>query len=318
MISLTRTEIEALIDLPRTALMIEDAYRATSLGQVNLPPVGHITFPQQNADCHIKFGHLQGAPTFVIKVAKGFPNNQDKELQTGNGLVLVMSADTGQVEAVLHDEMVLTDIRTGLGGAIASRLLARKDSKRILVVGTGPQAQRQIEAHAALLSNKMSFEVWGRNAERADSLVARLAPICDIARAINLETAVQQADIVVTATGSAVPLIMSDWVNAGTHITAVGADAPGKQELDIALVGRADILAVDLVAQCLDHGEESHAAKEGLIAAQDLQEIGRLLSISTPIRTDAMQITIADLTGIAAQDIAMANSVLAAWSDKAT
>lgn len=318
MISLTRTEIEALIDLPRTALMIEDAYRATSLGQVNLPPVGHITFPQQNADCHIKFGHLQGAPTFVIKVATGFPNNQDKELQIGNGLVLVMSADTGQVEAVLHDEMVLTDIRTGLGGAIASRLLARTDSKRILVVGTGPQAQRQIEAHAALLSNTMSFEVWGRNTERADSLVARLAPICDIAPAINLETAVRRADIVVTATGSAVPLIMSDWVNAGTHITAVGADAPGKQELDIALVGRADILAVDLVAQCLDHGEVSHAAKEGLIAAQDLQEIGRLLSISTPIRTDAMQITIADLTGIAAQDIAMANSVLAAWSDKAT
>ncbi|MGJ8531226.1 MAG: ornithine cyclodeaminase family protein [Alphaproteobacteria bacterium] len=318
MISLSRSEIEALIDLPQAAIRIEDAYRAASLGHVNLPPVGHITFPQHNADCHIKYGHLTGKPTFVIKIATGFPNNRDKGLQTGNGLVLVMSAENGQVEAVLHDEMVLTDIRTGLGGAIASRLLARKDSKRVLIVGSGQQARRQIEAHVALLANTAAFEVWGRNAEQADKLVARLASICDIARAIDLETAVRQADIIVTATGSTVPLIMSDWVNEGTHITAVGADAPGKQELDIALVHRADVLAVDLFAQCLDHGEVSHAAKEGLIAAQDLQEIGGLLSTSTQARANAMQITIADLTGIAVQDIAMANSVLSAWSDKAT
>jgi ornithine cyclodeaminase len=315
MINLTRQEIEALINLPRAALMIEDAYRATSLGHVNLPPVGHIAFPEQYADCHIKYGHLKGARTFVIKVATGFPNNQVRGHQTGNGLVLVMSADKGQVEAVLHDEMVLTDIRTGLGGAIVSRLLARGDSERILVVGTGPQAQRQIEAHAALLPGAMSFEVWGRNAERANSLVARLAPTCDITRAVDLEAAVRQADIIVTATGSTVPLIVSDWVNAGTHITAVGADAPGKQELDVALVGRAGVLAMDHIGQCLDHGEVSHAAKVGLINAEDLQEIGTLLSGPVPARIDATQITIADLTGIAAQDIAMANAVLSACSD---
>ncbi len=87
----------------------------------------------------------------MIKVATGFPQNNAKGLPVGNGLVLVLSAKTGLVEAVLHYEMMLTDIRTGIGGAIASRALARSNSRTALVIGTGPQARRQIEAHAALM-----------------------------------------------------------------------------------------------------------------------------------------------------------------------
>lgn len=313
MISLNRTEIEALIDLPAAVPLIEDAYRAASLGQISLPPVGHLTFPDQEADCHIKYGHVNGDATFVIKVATGFPLNGASGLPTGNGLVLVLSAQTGAVEAVLHDEMILTDIRTGLGGAIASRLLARKDSKRILVVGTGPQAQRQIEAHAALLSGPVTFGLWGRDADRAQAVVAQHAAHCQITVAPDLEAACRQADIIITATGATAPLIHSDWVQAGTHITAVGADAPGKQELDPALVSRADVLAVDLASQCLDHGEVSHAARAGLIHVTDVQEFGAILATPDLGRSTAEQITIADLTGLAAQDIAMANAVLSAW-----
>lgn len=312
MISLTRTEIEALIDFTAAAQAVEAAYCATSLGQVNLPPVGHITFPQR-ADCHIKYGHMAGDPTFVIKIATGFPQNEARGLPGGNGLVLVLSAETGMVEAMLHDEMVLTDIRTGIGGAIASRALARADSKAILVLGTGPQARRQIEAHAALMPD-VSFQVWGRNAARRDELIAGLGPQIEVLPANDLEAAAQQADIVITATGSTAPILQSDWVRAGTHITAVGADAPGKQELEVSLVARADILTVDLVSQCLDHGEMSHAAAKGLITGDDLQELGALLSGNGRCRESESQITIADLTGIAAQDIAMANTVLVAFN----
>lgn len=317
MINLNRVEIEALIDLKNAVNAIEDAFRATSLGLINLPPVGHIAFPVQGADCHIKYGHVKGASTFVIKVATGFPNNGEKGLGTGNGLVLVMSAETGQVEAVLHDEMVLTDIRTGIAGAIATRLLARRDSKRILVVGTGPQAEWQIKAHSALSVEPITFHIWGRNVAKTKSVVAGLTSTCDVKHAEDLEGAVRQADVIVTVTGSTVPLIQSEWVSAGTHITAVGADAPGKQELDPALVGRADVLAVDLVSQCLDHGEVCHAAALGTIRSASLQEIGALLSGSATGRTDPSQITIADLTGIAAQDIAMANFVLSEWQRQA-
>lgn len=310
MITLTRSEIEALIDFDAAAQAIKAAYVVTSLGQVNLPPVGHITFAQ-GADCHIKYGHMAGDANFVIKVATGFPENDAKGLPSGNGLVLVLSAVTGMVEAMLHDEMMLTDIRTGIGGAIASRALARADSRVALVVGTGPQARRQIEAHAALMPN-LSFQVWGRTSTKVDDLIADLAPHIGVKRAYDLEDATRSADVVITATGSKSPILKLDWVQPGTHITAVGADAPGKQELEIGLVARADVLAVDLVAQCLDHGEVSHAAAKGLITADDLHEIGTLLNGTSLGRVDDSKITITDLTGIAAQDIAMANTVLAA------
>ncbi len=313
MISLTRSQLEANIELHKAAQAIEAAYRATSLGTVNLPPVGHITFPG-NADCHIKYGHMAGDENFVIKVATGFPQNTAIGLQSGNGLVVVLSAKTGQVEAVLHDEMMLTDIRTGIGGAIASRLLAREDSKRLLVVGTGEQARWQIRCHKALLPQLKNFSVWGRNIARATKVVEDLSADLSIYLEPDLEQAVQQADIVVTATGSQQAFLAMNWVQAGTHITAVGADAPGKQELDADLIARADLLAVDLASQCLDHGEISHAAEVGRIRVDDLKEIGAILNDPDLGRTDPAQITIADLTGIAAQDIAIANAVLAEWS----
>lgn len=314
MIILTRSEIEALIDFDAAAKAIEAAYVATSLGHVNLPPIGHITFPA-GADCHIKYGHMTGDPNFVIKVATGFPDNDAIGLSSGNGLVLVLSAQTGAVKAMLHDEMMLTDIRTGIGGAIASRALARADSRVALVLGTGPQARRQIEAHAALLPN-LSFQIWGRNPAKVDALIADMTLQFDVQPALDIETATQHADIIITATGSSKPIVQSAWVQSGTHITAVGADAPGKQELDMTLVVRADILAVDSISQCLDHGEVSHAAAEGLINPKDLQEVGMLLSGEGRPRENESQITIADLTGIAAQDIAMANTVLATWNTR--
>ena len=315
MISLTRPEIEALIDLKAAARAIDHAFRAASLGEVTLPPVGHITFPEHAGDCHIKYGHMKGDRNFVIKVATGFTRNDQRGFPNGNGVVLVISAETGAVQAMLHDEMVLTDIRTGLGGAIASRTLARPDSRAALIVGTGPQARRQIEAHAALMPD-LSFRVWGRDADKVAMLIADMSAYCEVTPVPDLPAATPQADIIVTATGSTTPILASDWVQPGTHITAVGADAPGKQELDVALIARADVLAVDLASQCLDHGEISRAAQSGLIESGDLIEIGTLLSTPERGRTNERQITIADLTGIAAQDIAMANAVLAAWGDQ--
>ena len=262
MISLTRNEIESLIDLPQTVQALEAAYLASSQGNFNLPPVGHIAFAN-GADCHIKYGHMKGDSVFVIKIATGFPQNSIHGLPSGNGLVLVLSAHTGQVEAMLHDEMVLTDIRTGLGGAIASRSLARRDSQNVLVAGTGEQARRQIEAHNTILPGSLSFKVWGRDATKAKALVNDLAQGIEATQVDDLETATRASDIVITATGATAPVIKSDWVQPGTHITAVGADAPGKQELDIKLINRADIVAVDLVSQCIDHGEISHASRAG-------------------------------------------------------
>jgi ornithine cyclodeaminase/alanine dehydrogenase-like protein (mu-crystallin family) len=312
MVILDHKQIEELIDLDVAGAAIEAAYIAASNGEVTLPPVGHITFPDVAGDCHIKYGHVKGDPSFVIKIATGFPHNAQSGLPTGNGMSLVMSAQTGVVQAVLHDEMVMTDIRTGLGGAIATKCLARSDSKRVLIVGTGPQAMRQIESHIALIGDRLSFEVWGRSAAKAQSVVCALQPKCKSTVADDLAAATRKADIVVTATGSTAPLIKDAWVGEGTHITAVGADAPGKQELETRLISRADVLVADSIDQCLDHGEMSHAFGQELISRQNVVEIGTTLSGATLGRTNATQLTIADLTGIAAQDIAIAHVVLKA------
>ena len=312
MIILDRAQIEDLIDLEIAGQAIAAAYIGASRGHVNLPAVGHITFPDRSADCHIKYGHVQGDPNFVIKVATGFPQNAETGLPTGNGVSLVMSAQTGAVNAVLHDQMLLTDIRTGLGGAIATKNLARADSRRVLVVGTGPQALRQIQSHIALIGDHLTFEVWGRSNAKAQAVVAAMTGKCAIAVAPDLEAAACKADIIVTATGSNTPLIKDEWVNSGTHVTALGADAPGKQELETNLVARADVLVADSSAQCLDHGEFCHAFGTAKILATQVSELGLVLSGDVRGRTDPAQISIADLTGIAAQDIAIANVVLAA------
>jgi len=313
MVILDRGQIEGLIDLAVASPAIRAAYIAASRGQVTLPPVGHITFPDHAADCHIKYGHRAGDPHFVIKIATGFPHNDNAGVPTGNGVSLVMSARTGAVLAMLHDEMLMTDIRTGLGGAIASAALARADSRRVLVVGTGPQAIRQIQSHVALIGDHLTFDVWGRAPVKAQAVADALRDVCRVAVAGSLQEAAQAADIIVTATGSTQPLIRDAWVGPGTHITAVGADAPGKQELETSLVARADLLVADSRAQCCDHGELSHAVRDGLVPASALAEIGTILANTTPARTDDSHITIADLTGIAAQDIAIAGTVLDAY-----
>ena len=310
MIILNRREIELLIDLPKMAKAVEEAYLSASTGKVKLPPVGHIAFPDLSADCHIKYGHLDGQANFVIKVATGFPQNSEKGQPTGNGLVLVMSALTGEVCALLHDEMLLTDVRTGLGGAIASRTLARSDAKKFLIVGTGSQVRWQIEAHKTLMPQLTHFELWGRNTERAHQAVSKVLNIGEVLVATDLKQAVQKADVIVTATGSTQPVIRSGWVKDGAHITAIGADAPGKQELDVELVARAECLVVDLVSQCVDHGEVFHAISSQLVDQSRLVEIGQVLENPTLGRVNDTQVTIADLTGIAAQDIAISNALL--------
>lgn len=314
MINLSRQQIEALMDHGQAARLIEDAYRATSLGKVNLPPVGHIMFRDHDGDCHIKYGHVEGDPVFVIKVATGFYGNAANGLPSGNGISLVLSAHTGAVKAVLHDEMCMTDFRTAVGGAIATRVLSRPDAQRITVVGTGVQARRQIEAHARLMPDRqLEFQVWGRSVERAALVTEELSGLeLPVAATKDLEEACRGCDIIVTTTASTTPVIQQDWVRPGTHITAVGADAPGKQELDTRLVARADRLIVDLRSQCLDHGEVATAAQAGLVEADQLVELGDVLDQRSPGRTEDEQITIADLTGIAAQDIAMARMVVSA------
>lgn len=307
MIQLSRSQIEALVSVDaETAEAVRDAYRAISDGRANLPPVGYLGFPEAHGDCHIKYGHIAGDAVFAVKIASGFYDNPAKGLPSSTGVVLVFSALTGQMEALLADEGYLTDLRTGLGGAVASLALCRPDARRFLIVGSGTQAYwlaRSLQS----LAPKAEIAIWGRNPDRAGALCARLD---GVTVAPDLESACRAADVILTATPAAAPLVRADWIRPGCHITAIGADSPGKQELETALVARAQLRVADSLSQCLDHGEFAHAHAAGLIGPDHCVELGAILSGAAAGRQGPDDITVADLTGLATQDIAMARSVL--------
>lgn len=312
MIQLSRAEIEQLVTVDEgTVAAVRDAYVAIVDGRGNVPPVGHIAFPAANGDCHIKYGHIAGDPIFAVKIAAGFYDNPARGLPSSTGIILAISAETGEVRAILNDEGYLTDLRTGIGGAVATLALARADAANVLIVGTGIQARYQSRALAALAGRPLSFRIWGRLGEKAQAIVAELKRDgLDASVAPDLEAACGEADIIITTTPSTEPLVRSDWVRPGTHITAMGADGPGKQELETALVARADVRVADMKTQSLGHGEFSHALSAGLIGSDDCIELGGVLAGTLQGRRSDENITIADLTGVATQDIAMARTVL--------
>ncbi|SDG31848.1 ornithine cyclodeaminase family protein [Sulfitobacter delicatus] len=313
MIDLNKSQIQDCFDLQTAARAIENAYIASAEGRVQAPPVTYLGFEDANGDCHVKTGHVQGTEGFVIKVATGFYDNPAKGLPSSNGLNLMFSATTGAPLAILRDEGWLTDMRTGLGGAIASRALGVDGFKGVLIVGTGLQCRFQARCLQALIpERKLSFTICGRDAAKAETACAELqGDGLSANTATDLEAATRAAQVVITTTPAKMPLIQREWVTPGTHITAVGADSPGKQELATDLVAAADLLVCDLAAQSLHHGEFARAEAEGR-RADEVIALGHILSGAHPGRADNKQITIADLTGLAVQDAAISLAVLEA------
>jgi ornithine cyclodeaminase len=313
---LRESEIRHLLD-PRACLgAIEAAFAAYSTGRADLPAVIQLNVPEQHAEIHVKAGHLHGGPFFAVKVASGFPGNAALGLPAGGGLVMVFDAKTGAPAAILFDHGYITDLRTGLAGAVAAQHLARRDAAVAAILGTGAQARHQAGA-LALVRTLRELRIWGRDPAKTQACAAELAADpalgghCRVVAAASAEAAIVGADIVVTATASRAPLVRAAWVAPGTHITAVGSDQADKQELDPALVARADVLVADSRPQCLRLGEIHHAVAAGLIGEQDIDaEIGEIVAGLKPGRRTPSDITLCDLTGIGVQDVAAATVVL--------
>ena len=241
---------------------------------------------------------------WVIKIAGG------PHTQPSNGMMIVISTKTGEPVVLLQDNGYLTQLRTAVAGLISAKFLAPKTVSAIGIIGTGEQARIQLE----LLKNWTSCRdvyVWGRSPKKTaqykqDMLKTgfrvQVAPdIVDITNKCNL---------IITTTCTPTPVVSALDIRPGTHITAIGADAPGKHELDPALFKKADIVVVDSKSQCIDHGDTHQAYSQGLIVEKDLIELGKIIANPSLGRAHQDQITITDLTGIAVQDIQIAKAVL--------
>lgn len=302
-----RQQVEGAVDREALIAALEGGFAAYSKGEVNVPPVGYLGFDDPPGDVHIKYGHRKGDEVFVIKVASGFYDNPKIGLASGNGLMLVFSARTGAPVAALIDESALTDLRTAAAGAVAAKHLAPKSVRAIGIVGGGVQARLQLDFLRHVTACRRAL-VWARNraqaeALRVDGFEIEVAPsVAELAR---------QCNLIVTTTPARAPLLFAADVQPGTHITAVGADAPGKQELDAELFRKAQVRAVDSRSQCFDHGDSFHALEAGLVKEADFVELGEVIAQRSRGRTGEEQITIADLTGLAMQDIEIAKLVYA-------
>lgn len=290
---------------------IEEGFVAYSDGKCVIPPIGELNFDEPKGDVHIKYGYVRGDEFYVVKIASGFYDNPALGLPSGNGLMLLFLQRTGELAAVLLDDAHLTDIRTAAAGAVVAKHLAPSVVSRIGVLGTGVQARLQLEYLRDVVDCREAL-VWGRNTERAQQLAQDM-----VEKGFRVGVAAQptevaaECDLIVTTTPAESPLLERAAIRPGTHITAVGSDTPAKQELDSAILGAADLVVADSIEQCLERGEISHALRSGEIQESELVELGTLIAGRAPGRQHDEQITIADLTGVAVQDVKIASAVLA-------
>lgn len=306
-VELPRIE-EALKGLDPIAA-IADGFVAYSRGRVVVPPVGELIFRDPPGDVHIKYGFIEGDDFYVVKIASGFYHNAARGLPPNSGLMLMFRQKTGELECILLDEGHLTNVRTAAAGAVAAKALAPSRVERIGIFGTGVQGRMQLEYTAPLVDCR-DVVVWGRSedalAAYKDSMGA-LGFTVETTRDAGVVAAA--CNLIITATPAMSPLLQNSDVRPGTHITAVGSDTPDKRELDPAILGRADVVVADSISQCLERGEIFHAIEAGVLARDRLVELGNVIADPLLGRTSDDQITVADLTGVAVQDIEISKAV---------
>ena len=300
----TQQQIAQKVGIDSQSLaIIESAFAALGRDQVTMPGILSMDIAENNGEVDVKTAHIKGWKQFAIKISPGFFNNPSIGLPSLNGLMVLFSAHTGLVDAVLFDEGYLTDVRTALAGALASQYLAVTNAHHAAVVGAGAQARLQIEA-LLLVRPITHLSVYARDLHKAQLFSQQMAAEFGlVANACSsVKEACRKAQILITTTPSTSPLVTLEDLPAGIHITAIGSDNPHKRELDKRLVTSVDLLVVDQITQSQTMGE----LKEIPIPSLTILTLGNLIAQQQYPRINQQQISLCDLTGTGVQDTAIA------------
>ena len=306
----TLDEIKAV--LPKIDLMeeIEAGFSAYSNGEVVVPPVGELNFKDPPGDVHIKYGYIRDDDVYVIKIASGFYQNKLLGLSNGQGMMVVFDQKNGKPLGLLQDEGYLTDVRTAVAGAICAKYLAPNNIQAIGIIGTGVQARMQLE-YLKSVTDCRSAIVWGRSKSALDQYRTSMADSgFTIETTMALDQVTDNCNLIVTCTASEKPLIIKDQIKGKIHITAMGSDTPNKQELDSNVLSKADLIIADSRSQCEVRGEIHHAIKNKIVSMDSIVELGEIINGDRQGRTTGSELTVADLTGVAVQDIQISKAVL--------
>ena len=302
----------AKLDLDMVAA-IEEGFSRLDKGDATVPPIMMIPVPEKEGEVDVKSAYIKGIDHLAIKVASGFFDNKNLGLPSQSGQILVMSAITGFLKAVFLDNGFLTQVRTGAAGAIAAKYLAPLKAENVGVIGAGVQARFQVEALKLVRDFNTVRMFCLDSEEEKDRYLADIKSAIgvDVIKCNSAQEVVENSSIVVTTTPSRKGFIMPEWLHPGLHITAMGCDTEEKQELNAAVLPKADILACDLKSQCERLGElRSGYEQETINLATPVTELGELVNGKKSGRTDDSQITICDLTGVGIQDTMIAIKVL--------
>ena len=300
---LAEDEVKDLLSMDDAIAAVRKAFYDHGTGRTQMPPKSYLYFSRHEGDLRTMPAYLEGSELAGVKIVNVHARNPEIGLPTVMALLTLVSPKTGAPLAIMG-ATYLTAMRTGAAGAVAAGLLARKDSRRVGMIGAGAQARAQ------LLGLSRQFEldevrIFDLSPERCRSLAEYGRDILEGMIIIEKEAKdACQCDILVTTTPSRQPVVRDDWISPGTHINAIGADAKGKQELESALTKRAKVFVDDPV-QAAHSGEVNVPLAQGLLCQEDIfAGIGEVLAARKPGREDEREITIFDSTGLGIQDVA--------------
>lgn len=288
--------------LPQMMRVISEELVDFANGKSVVPMPFHLNVPESNGECHIKGGYNTNDALFVIKIATGFYANTKCGLPSADGVFIVCCKETGVIQAILCDAGYLTTLRTAVTACIASTLTPSL-TNRISIIGTGDLAKLVIEIMHQQYPNAC-ISLWGRNKHKIDQ-IQKDSPF--VIYESNLTTLVKKGGVVISATASTTPFVYANDIAEKVHFIALGADQPGKQEIDESVFSVAEQVVVDSKAQSMLYGDSAIAIKNQKIPASSLMEMGFVLQSAM---NQHAHVSITDLIGIAPQDIGIAKYIV--------
>jgi len=303
---LSRTDMMGLLTPAEYVGCVEQAYRMHGQGRYYMDPKGHIVLDKYPGEWEAMPSYIEEPEAAACKWVSIRERNRIKyDLPTVFSILIYTHPETGFPLAIC-DGSYHTVMRTGAAAAVSAKWMARRNAKRLAIVGAGHMAEGTLATSVDIFPWQ-EVRVWSRTQATLDHFVATQQPKypqLNLRMSTNLADVVSGADVVVTVTPARGPIIMDEWIAPGTHIAALGADKGGDQELDPKILQRARIF-VDDIRQCRTDGEINVPLREGLIKERDIVgEIGEVIAGRKPGRVSDSEITLFDSTGIALQDSA--------------
>jgi ornithine cyclodeaminase/alanine dehydrogenase-like protein (mu-crystallin family) len=308
-------DLRELVPMADAIAAVRQAFIELSAGRAVVPLRAHVPVASQEAALLAMPGYLPAMGGLGAKLVTVFPRNPSRGLPTISATVVLLDAGTGE-PAALIEGTYLTALRTGAAGGVAADLLARREAGIVVLFGAGAQGRTQLEA-VCTVRPVTQIRVVDARAGAAEACVtwAREQPWLRDATAVvasDAELAVRGAEIVITATTSATPVVPDGAVAPGAHITAVGAYTPQTREIPGEVVARAAVFVDHRAAALAEAGDLVLAARDGLFSPEAVRaEIGEVAAGVAPGRTRDDEITLFKSVGHAVQDLAVAGLALA-------